>query len=58
MTADNILDDLFHACALRAWLEQAALEQGPPGMETTRQRAFRLYEEALREKNGTAVASN
>jgi hypothetical protein len=49
--ADDILDDLFHACALWAWLEQARVEQRPPGEEATRRRAFRLYEEALREND-------
>ncbi len=53
MTDDDIWDDLFHACALWAYLQQAAIEQGPPGSEATRQRAYRLYEEALAEKNRT-----
>lgn len=51
---DDILDDLFHGCAFQAWLEQARLEQGPPGEDATRRRAFRLYEEALRDKTRTA----
>jgi hypothetical protein len=49
MTADgDILDDLFHSCALRAFLEQAAEEQGWPDCEATKHRAYRYYEEALR----------
>lgn len=48
----GILDDLFHACALRAFLEQAALCQAWPDEEATRKRAFAFYEEALAEKNG------
>jgi len=48
---DWILDDLFHGCALRAFLEQASREQGSPDPEATRRRAYRLYEEALAEKN-------
>jgi hypothetical protein len=52
MTGD-ILSDLFHACAFHAFLEQAAIEQTmPPDCETTRRRAYQLYEEHLAEKNG------
>jgi hypothetical protein len=51
MADDDILDDIFHGCALRAYLEQAAIEQGWPESEATRRRAYRLYEEALAEKN-------
>lgn len=50
MTAD-ILDDLFSACALAAFLEQAARQQAWPDPEATRRLAYRLYEEALAEKN-------
>ena len=48
---DEIFDSLFHGCALTAFLEQAAIEQGPPCSEKTKQRAFQLYEEALAEKH-------
>src|ERR1700730_13675601 len=51
LESDDILDDLFAACALAAFLEQAAREQGWPDSEATRRRAYRLYEEALAEKN-------
>ena len=51
MADDDILDDLFHGCAFQAYLQQAAIEQGPPDSEATRRRAYRLYEEALAEKN-------
>jgi hypothetical protein len=54
MTAeyDDILDSLFHGCALAAYLDQAAVDgQWPPDSEATRQRAYRYYEEALAEKN-------
>jgi hypothetical protein len=53
MTVDNdILDDLFHGCAWRAYLEIAAeTGQFPPDSEATRQRAYQLYEQALAEKN-------
>ena len=48
----DILDDLFLGCALRAFLEVAAEQQEMPDSEVTRRRAFNLYEEALRAKNG------
>ena len=49
---DDILDSLFHFCALRAYMEIFALtKQNPPDSETTRLRAYQLYEEALAEKN-------
>jgi hypothetical protein len=41
------LDDLFHGCALQAFLEQAAIERNWPDMAATRLRAFDLYEQAL-----------
>lgn len=51
MPDDSVLDDLFPACALAAFLEQAHAEQGWPDMEATRIRAYQLYEAALAEKN-------
>jgi hypothetical protein len=58
MTAqdDDILDDLFHGCALIAYIDQALEEQGPPDCERTRRRAYRYYEEALAAKNGRGEA--
>jgi hypothetical protein len=51
MTSD-VLDDLFHFCALRAYVEIATeTAQRPPDSEATRLRAYQLYEEALAEKN-------
>jgi hypothetical protein len=50
--SDDILDDLFMGCALTAYLEQAHAQQGWPDPEATRRIAYRLYEEALAEKNG------
>jgi hypothetical protein len=52
MPDDSVLDDLFPACALAAFLEQAHAQQGWPDMEATRCRAYELYEDALAEKNG------
>jgi hypothetical protein len=48
---DWILDDLFHGCALRAYVEQACIEQGWLDSEAIRRRAYQLYEEAVAEKN-------
>ena len=40
-----LLDDWFHFCALKAWLEIAAeTGQWPPDSELTRLRAYDLYE--------------
>ena len=48
---DDIMDDLFHACAFTAYLEQAQIQQGWPDSEATRQRAYAYFEEALKSKN-------
>ena len=50
MTDDNILDDLFLGCAFAAFVEQAIDQGGPPDIEATRRRAYRLYEESLKTK--------
>jgi hypothetical protein len=54
---DEILDDLFHGCALRAFLEQAVTEQSLPDCEATRRRAFELYEQALRSRHSSSSGS-
>jgi hypothetical protein len=49
---DDILDDLFHGCAFQAYLEiRQETGQWPPDSELTRRRAYRLYEDALAERN-------
>lgn len=48
---EDILDDLFQHCALTAFLEQAAAQQGWPDREPTRARAYALYESHLAAKN-------
>jgi len=45
---DEILDGIFHGCALAAYLDQAEVEQGWPSSEATRRRAYQLYEDSLR----------
>jgi hypothetical protein len=53
---DDILDDLFHGCAFAAFIEQSIIEGGTPSIEATRCRAYRLYEEALAERNRDKTA--
>lgn len=52
---DDIMDDLFLGCALAAFLEEAISRKGPPSMEATRLRAYRLYEESLAERQTSPV---
>jgi hypothetical protein len=56
---DDVLDSLFHGCALHAFLDQAA-EEGrfPPDSEATRRRAYRYYEEELAKKNALRQPSD
>ena len=49
---DELFDDLFHAAALAAYLDEASFQQGPPDRERTRRRALRYYEEELCRKIG------
>jgi hypothetical protein len=48
---DNILDDLFHGCALSAFVEQAKSQMSWPDEGPTRVRVYRFYEDALKVKN-------
>jgi hypothetical protein len=48
---DEILDDLFHACAFSAFLEQAHAQHGWPDSEATRRRAYDSYEQELAARN-------
>jgi len=48
---DSLLDDLFHGCSLSAFVEQAKAQQTWPDAEPTRVKAYRMYEDALYEKN-------
>lgn len=54
-TEDSVLDDLFHGCALAAFVEQAVTEQGWPTPELVRRLAFQYYEEALALKNAATT---
>jgi len=46
MTTD-LLDDLFHRCALAAFVAEAQAASGWPDSELTRRRAYALYEQEL-----------
>ncbi len=52
----NIFDDLFHACAFEAFVEEACLKKAPPRLTDTRIRAYRYYETALAEKNQSGAS--
>jgi hypothetical protein len=54
---DEILDSVFHGCALAAYCHQAA-EEGrfPPDSEATKQRFNRYYEEELAARNAAKEA--
>jgi hypothetical protein len=49
--SNDILDALFPACALAAFLEEAHARQGWPESDPTRRRAYALYEQALARKH-------
>lgn len=42
------MDDIFHHCALRAYVEEAIIAHGWPDSEKVKARAYRYYEEAKR----------
>jgi hypothetical protein len=44
---EGVLDDLFHGCALAAYVELARACGGIPDSDETRRLAYRYYEEAL-----------
>ena len=48
---EDILADLFHHCALVAFVEQAVAQGGWPDPERTRQRAYKLYETEKRKES-------
>jgi hypothetical protein len=49
---DELLDSLFHGCALAAYIDQARDDgQWPPDSEATKWRAYRYYEEELAARN-------
>jgi hypothetical protein len=50
LMTDEITNDLFHCCALVAFVEQARLQQAWPDQAATRRRAFGLYETELRSR--------
>ncbi len=49
---DEILDSVWHGCAVAAYIDQMAEgSRWPPDSEATKQRAFAYYEEELAKKN-------
>jgi hypothetical protein len=54
-STDDIWDDLFHGCAITAFVEEAIKARAMPDSEATRRRAYQLYEEALAEKNRAKI---
>lgn len=58
MSGGDFFDDIFHACALRAWIDVAQTTgRWPPDTEATRRLAYALYERELRKKNEPASAA-
>lgn len=49
-TLDDILDDRFLGCALKAFLELSVASGRIPDQEATRQLAYRYYEQELAAK--------
>ncbi|MGL4554479.1 MAG: hypothetical protein ACRC33_25225, partial [Gemmataceae bacterium] len=47
----DVLDDMFHACALEAFVTVARACGGPPPGEPVRRLAHALYEARLKEEN-------
>lgn len=47
----DILDDLFHGCAFRAFVEEAVESGRLPCVEQTKYRAYQHYEESLAAAN-------
>lgn len=45
--SDPIWDDLFHGCAVSAYVTLAKACRGVPDPEATRRLAYRYYEEVL-----------
>lgn len=44
---DDILTDLFHGCALEAFIHEALQTGSPPDCNSTKWRAYTLYESRL-----------
>ncbi len=53
---ESILDDLFHGCAIAAFVERMVIERTMPDPEATRRLAYQLYESELHQKNVAAGA--
>ena len=42
------MSDIFHSCALRAFIDEAVIAQNWPDSDKVQRRAYRYYEEAKR----------
>ena len=47
----EFFDDIFHACALAAFVDQAIEQQGWPDSKATQMRAYSYFEQELRHEN-------
>lgn len=47
----DVWDELFHQCALVAYVDEAQRQQRWPDRDSVRRRAYRLYERELRSKS-------
>ena len=54
---DRFLDDVFLGCAFAAYVRLAIKTGNQPDPEATRQLAYQLYEESLRERATLALCS-
>jgi hypothetical protein len=55
---ESILDDLFHGCALAAFVEQASRAGSWPESEDVRRRAYALDEQSLSDAPNRASGDN
>ena len=56
--ASGLVRDLFHCCALAAFVAEARAVRGWPAAEPVRRRAYALYEHHLAEERAERTASS
>jgi len=54
---DTILDDLFHGCALMAFMEEFATTNCLPDSDRTKWRAYAHYEASLATANASSATA-
>lgn len=58
MPLDEFLDDIFHSCALRAYVDVATeMQTSKPHSSIVKRRAYQYYEEHKREINQQKVGA-